>query len=38
VFVTADKGYTVRHRVNGVLGEISNVQGHGPQIRTCYIS
>ena len=27
--VTADQGDTVRHSVDGVLGKIGNVQGHG---------
>ncbi len=35
--VTADQGDTVRHSVDGVLGEVGDIQGHGPQIRTCYI-
>ena len=28
LFVAADEGDTVRHGVDGVLGEIGNVQGH----------
>ena len=28
LFVAADQGNTVRHGVDGVLGEIGNVQGH----------
>ena len=35
--VIADQGDTVRHSVDGVLGEVGDIQGHGPQIRTCYI-
>ena len=38
LLVAADQGDTVRHSVDGVLGEIGNIQGHGHQIRTCYIS
>ena len=38
LLVAADQGDTVRHSVDGVLGEIGDIQGHGPQIRTCYIS
>ena len=38
LLVARDKGYTVGHSVDGVLGEIGNVQGHGHQTRTCYIS
>ena len=30
LLVTADQGNTVRHSVDGVLGEIGNVQGHEP--------
>ena len=29
LFVAADEGDTVRHSVDGVLGEIGNIQGHG---------
>jgi hypothetical protein len=29
LFVAADEGDTVRHSVDGVLGKIGNVQGHG---------
>ncbi len=28
LLVTRDEGDTVRHSVNGVLGEIGNIQGH----------
>jgi hypothetical protein len=29
LLVTGDQGDTVRHSVDGVLGEIGNIQGHG---------
>ena len=29
LLVAADQGDTVRHSVDGVLGEVGNVQGHG---------
>ncbi|CKT37661.1 Uncharacterised protein [Mycobacterium tuberculosis] len=38
LLIAADNGDTVRHGVDGVLGEIGNIQGHGHQTRTCYIS
>ena len=38
LLVAADEGDTVRHSVDGVLGKIGNIQGHGHQTRTCYIS
>jgi hypothetical protein len=38
LLVAADEGDTVRHGVDGVLGKIGNIQGHGHQTRTCYIS
>ena len=32
LFVTADQGNAVRHGVDGVLGEVGNVQGHGTKL------
>ena len=32
LLVTADQGDAVRHGVDGVLGEIGNVQGHEPKL------
>jgi hypothetical protein len=37
LLVTADQGNTVRDGVDGMLSQVGNIQGHGPQIRTCYI-
>jgi hypothetical protein len=32
LFAVGDEGDTVRHSVDGVLGEIGNIQGHGPKL------
>lgn len=36
LLLTADQGGPVRVEVDGVLEEISDVEGHGNQTRTCY--
>ena len=38
LLVAADEGDAVGHSVNGVFGKVGNIQGHGHQTRTCYIS
>jgi hypothetical protein len=37
LLVAADQGDPVGYGVDGVLGEVGDVQGHRAQTRTCYI-
>jgi hypothetical protein len=32
LLLTADQGYTVGDGIDGVLRQISNIQGHGPKL------
>src|SRR6202020_804051 len=37
LLLAADQSNTVWDGVDGMLSQVGNIQGHGPQIRTCYI-
>ena len=36
LIVAADQSDTIRYGVDHVLRQVGDIQGHGPQIRTCY--